>query len=485
MTPFELVLILIVAGAAFGAGAYWSSGRVREKTMARIRELEQENIRQSERIGWLSRLEEEIDRLREEGRVLAAKLSSREEECGGLTAQVGQLQERLNEARNALVRLESEREALEEVRLKLSNDVKELTLKLESEREQAREKIALLQEAREELTNRFKTLATEILEEKSKKFAQQNQESITQLLSPVRLKIDEFHKRVEEVFHLDTKERVALREQIRQLMEQSNRLSKEAHELTGALRGQVKTMGNWGEMILAKVLEHSGLSKELHYYESQSSHTREDGTRAQPDVIVNLPEKRHIVIDAKVSLLAWEQYVASDDEQIRNSALKNHIASIRSHIASLANKRYHEIKSLNSPDFVIMFVPIEPAFSTAIAADERLWSEAWDQNVLLVGPGTLLFVLRTVAHLWRQENQRENAREIARRSAELYDKLAAFMTDLLKIGERLRQAQESYDASLVKLKGRGGVVRQAQLLKELGIQPSKEIPKQLTDYLED
>jgi len=359
-----------------------------------------------------------------------------------------------------------------------------LTERLEAEKRQGAEKIALLHEAREQLSNQFKALAADILEEKSKRFTAQNQTNISQLLEPLQLKLTEFKGKVEEVYFQEGKERSALAEQVRQLMALNRQLSDDAHNLTLALKGSNKVQGNWGEMILEKILESSGLRKGLEY-DLQESHTRADGSRLQPDVVIHLPNDKHIVIDSKVSLTAYEEYMTVDELQ-REAALKRHLDSVRAHMKGLSEKNYQDIHGIKSLDFVIMFIPLEPAFMLASANDSALWQDAWKRNILLVSPGTLLFVLRTVAHLWRQEQQNKNAQEIARRGAELYDKLVGFVDDLKTLGSRLGQAQKSYEDACGKFySGKGNVIRQAEMLKELGIKPGKSLPVELLDESDD
>jgi len=357
---------------------------------------------------------------------------------------------------------------------RLSTREAELASTLESER--VRE---------EQLSNRFKALASEILEDKSKRFTEQNQTNLNQLLEPLKVKITEFQSKVQEVYVQEGKDRSALAEQVKQLMSLNNQLSKDAHNLTSALKGQSKTQGNWGEFILERVLETSGLRKG-HEYDVQESHTRDDGTRAQPDVVVHMPEDRHLIVDAKVSLKAYEEYANAESEQQRDNAMKHHLDSVRGHIKDLSGKNYQQIYGLKSLDFVLMFIPVEPAFMLAIAHDSDLWQDAWKKNVLLVSPSTLLFVLRTVAHLWRQEQQNRNAQEIAKRGAELYDKLAGFVEDLDNLGVKLQQAQKAYDGAYSKFSGgRGNVIRQAEMLKELGVKPAKHLPQNLVDSAMD
>lgn len=364
---------------------------------------------------------------------------------------------------------------------KLSNEVTEITGLLEAERRQADEKLAILLEAKESLTNQFKSLANDILDEKSKKFTEQNQINIGQLLDPLRTKLHEFQGKVEEVYVQEGKDRSALAEQVRQLMDLNQVLSQDAKNLTSALKGSSKTQGNWGELILERVLEASGLRKG-HEYDVQESHVREDGTRAQPDVVVHLPEDRHLIVDAKVSLLAYEACVSAEDDNERQLAIKRHLDSVRAHMKGLSSKNYQTLYGLKSLDFVLMFVPIEPAFMMAITHDQDLYMEALSKNVLLVSPSTLLFVVRTVAHLWRQEAQSRNAQDIAKRGAELYDRLSAFVVDLERVGDRLRLTQESYSDARNKLyTNKGNVIRQAEMLKQLGVKPTKSMPPAVLD----
>jgi len=270
-------------------------------------------------------------------------------------------------------------------------------------------------------------------------------------------------------------QRGALAAQVRELMAMNKQLSDEAQNLTSALKGSNKTQGNWGEMILARVLENSGLRKG-HEYDVQQSHTLEDGSRLQPDVVIHLPEDRHLVVDAKVSLTAYEKYALATEDKDREATAKLHLDSVRAHIKGLSPKNYQDLYQLKSLDFVLMFIPIEPAFMLAVTHDSDLFMDAWEKNVLLVSPSTLLFVVRTVAHLWRQQEQSANAQEIAKQGAVLYDKFTAFAADLEKIGERIKQTQASYDSAHTKLTGRGSLVYQAQKLQQLGVKPTKSMP---------
>ena len=362
----------------------------------------------------------------------------------------------------------------------LSTEITKLTTTLELERTQYKDKLEFKENAEKQLSSQFKLVASEILEEKSRKFTDQNKINLDQLLEPLKIKISEFQGKVQEVYVQEGKDRSALSEQVKQLMALNNQLSDDAHNLTQALKGQSKAQGNWGELILERVLEASGLRKG-HEYNVQVSHVREDGTRVQPDVVINLPENRYLVIDAKVSLTAYEIHTNADSDSERNTAIKKHLESVRSHIKELSEKNYQQLYGLHSFDFVLMFIPVEPAFMLAISHDNNLWLDSWKKNILLVSPSTLLFVVRTVAHLWKQEQQNRNAQEIASRGAELYNKLAGFVDDLNMLGKRLQQAQISYDDAYSKFsKGKGNVIRQAEMLKQLGVKPTKPLSQNLT-----
>ena len=258
-------------------------------------------------------------------------------------------------------------------------------------------------------------------------------------------------------------------------------LSEDAKNLTRALKGSNKSQGNWGELVLERVLEASGLRKGEEYH-FQESHTREDGSRAQPDVVIHLPEDRHLVVDAKVSLIAYEDFANLEDDTERQAAIKRHMDSIRNHMKGLSDKNYQTLYGLKSLDFVLMFVPIEPAFMLAVSQDKELFMDAWQKNVLLVSPSTLLFVVRTVAHLWRQEAQNRNAHDIAKRGAELYDKFVGFVVDMESLGNRIKQAQQDYDSAHNKLtSGRGNLIGQAEKLRDLGVKPTKAVPSALLE----
>lgn len=406
-------------------------------------------------------------------------------EVSRLSAEVVAEREALAIARRECVDLKTGKAHAEATVAELTDQLTELRTKTDADREHAEERLKLLVEAKDVLTDQFKSLAAEILEEKSKRFAEQNQTNIGQLLEPLKTQLAEFKGKVEEVYVQEGKDRSALSEQVKQLVTLNQTLSQDAQNLTLALKGQAKTQGNWGELILERVLEASGLVKGQHYV-VQDSQTREDGSRAQPDVVIELPEARKLVVDAKVSLVAYDRYVSAENDKDRELAVSQHLDSVRAHIRGLSEKRYQQLYGLQSLDFVLAFVPIEPAFMLAVTHDDKLFMDAWERSVLLVSPSTLLFVVRTVAHLWRQDAQSRNTQEIAKRGGELYDKLCGFVADLQKVGDRLTQAKTAYDDAYSKLKsGKGNAIRQAQMLCDLGVKPSKSLPAALVQAADD
>jgi DNA recombination protein RmuC len=378
-----------------------------------------------------------------------------------------------------LLEVKSKRDELQVDQVQLNAKVAELTVALNSERTQSGEKLSLLNDARGDFSTQFELLANRILEEKGQRFAQQSQTSLEQLLSPLRTRLEGFQNKVEEVYVQEGKDRAALGSEVQRLRELNQQLSQDAHNLTLALKGSSKTQGNWGELILERVLEASGLRKGYEY-ELRETYKRDDGRRAQPDVVIHMPEDKHLVVDAKVSLTAYSEYASSDNDAAREVAVARHLDSLRRHVKELSEKSYQELYALKSLDFVVLFVPVEPAFMLAIAQDANLCDAAWKRNVLLVSPSTFLFVLRTVAYLWRQEQQNRNVQEIVRRGAEFYDKLVGFVEDLTGIGDRLKQATSSYDNACNKLsQGRGNLIHRAETLRDLGVKPSKFLPQEL------
>jgi DNA recombination protein RmuC len=358
---------------------------------------------------------------------------------------------------------------------------------LKAERSQSQEKLKLLTEARVELTHQFEALAGKILDEKSTKFTEQNKTNLDQLLHPLRLQINDFRGKVEEAQKDSNLARGELRGKLESLEKLNQQLSAEAHNLTTALRGSSKAQGDWGEFILRDLLEQAGLreGEQYRFQESFSAATDEDGQRgkaSRTDVIINLPGGRHLIVDSKVSLNAYTDYANAVAEDLRKIALKQHLVSVRAHLDGLSKRSYHKLAGLESPDFVIMFIPIEPAFLLAMQEAGDLWREAYERNVLLVGPTTLLFVIRIVDNLWQQEQQAKSVADIVERGTKLYEKFVNFVADLTKVGESLRSADQSYQSAMSKLStGSGNLVRQTEMLKKAGIRTSKQLPAKLLD----
>ena len=360
---------------------------------------------------------------------------------------------------------------------------------LEAERRQSADKLSTLQQSAQEaktvLSDQFKNLANEILEEKSRRFAEQNQQNLNTLLKPLQEKLTDFRKQVDETYQSEARERFALKQEVEKLAGLNLRMTDETRALTNALKGESKTQGDWGELVLETILENSGLRKGEEYL-VQDTQTISDGSRLQPDVVIRLPESKHLVIDSKVSITAYTRYMQSDDEQVKVSELNSHVLSIKQHIQGLSAKNYQDLYGVGSIDFVLMFIPIEPAFLAAMRHAPEIYQDALKKNIVIVCPSTLLATVRTVAHLWRQEQQNRNAQEIARQCASLYDKFVGFVEDLDKVGQRLEQAQSSYTDAVGKLKtGRGNLIRTAENVKKLGIKPNKSLPSKLTDVADD
>jgi len=347
------------------------------------------------------------------------------------------------------------------------------------------EQKAEIEKLQEKFTMEFENLANRIFEEKGKAFTETNKNNLTQILDPLKEKIKDFEKRVEESNKENIDRHASLRQQLQMLKDINQEITKEAKNLTEALKGQSKTQGNWGEFILESILEKSGLVKGREYL-VQESITAESGRRFQPDIIIKLPENKSIVIDSKVSLVGYEKFVSSEIEHEKQLALREHINSIRSHIKNLGGKNYQNLYQLEGLDFVLMFMPIEPAFALAVQTDSSLFNDAFELNIVIVSPSTLLATLKTIASIWRQEKQNRNAVEIARQSGELLDKFTAFVDDLISVGKGLVGAKENYDKAMNKLvEGRGNLVSRAEKIKELGAKTTKSLPPSLLNRADE
>ena len=380
-------------------------------------------------------------------------------------------------------------QAKTEAERSLSARVSQLEADLRNERQNFAEKVALLETAKKSLADQFQTLAAEILEQKSKTFAESSHKDLGNLLAPLQTQIKEFRERVEKVQTDSTIGVTELKTLVANLNTMNQQLSDEARNLTTALRGSAKTQGDWGEFILRDLLDKAGL-REGEQYTFQQSHAAEtesgERTRSvRTDVILLLPGGRHLVIDSKVSLNAYTDCCNAADEDARKAALKLHLASVRGHVAGLAKAGYHRLPELEAPDFVVMFVPVEPAFLMALQSDSELWADAYKQGILLVGPTTLLYVIRIINVLWQQERQARNVKDVMDRGTELYEKFVGFVTDMEVLGDSLKKSDQHYTNAMKKLAdGRGNLIRQVEMLKKLGLRTTKSIPQKLLDRAE-
>jgi len=393
-------------------------------------------------------------------------------------------QERLRSLDAQQAHLLQENQQLREQLSVLDRELASVGTRLEEERKQAEEKIALLREMTESgkkaLTEEFQNLANSILEDKTKRFTEQNLESLGQVLTPFRERLNEFKSRVEEIHYQDAQQQAALKTELAQLKELNRQMSEEAHDLATALKGHAKKQGNWGELVLENVLARSGLQIDRDYRREVSFNT-EDG-KQRPDVIVYLPQQKHLIVDAKVSLNAYTRYVNAEDELERKQALKEHVQAIADRITELSDRRYFELGDLNSPEMVFMFIPVESAFVEALRADETLFQQALQQNVLVATPTTLLTSLNIVRQLWRHENQNIHSAKLADSAAQLYKKLAGFIKTMEELGRKLDSAKASYQSAFGQFySGPGNVIKRARDFEQLGVAVQKALPQSLVD----
>lgn len=394
---------------------------------------------------------------------------------------ISRLKERNENLTLQLQETEQEYKQAEQHANEAEKELAELNANYRNLKERLSEQKQEMEALQERFKDEFENLANKILEEKSKKFTEQNKEKLDQLLKPLGEKMEAFKKKVEETHKDEVEARGSLKAELKNLMELNQQMAKEANDLTKALKGESKTQGSWGEVILQRILEKSGLTKGREY-EVEEHHTLDDGSRLRPDVVVHLPDEKRLIVDSKVSLTAYERYVSSTDEGEQERALKQHVNSLRTHVKTLSAKNYQQLYGGNSPDFVLLFVPIESAFGAALQFDSSLYYEAFDKNIVIVSPSTLLATLATIDSVWKQEYQNKNAMEIAERGGALYDKFALFVESMQDIGQRIRQTQDSYDQAMGRLsEGHGNVIRQVEMLKELGAKSTKSLPAELTD----
>ena len=379
-------------------------------------------------------------------------------------------QQELNERQNSEIKdLQNDKNQLIGLKSQLAAQNESLQQLLDSQKEE-------IVKIQEEAKLQFENLANKILEEKTLKFTEHNQQNLKNILNPLQEKITDFEKKVENTHKESIDYHAALRQQILGLKEMNLQMSKETLNLTKALKGDSKIQGNWGELVLERVLEKSGLEKGREY-EIQKSFTTEEGNRVQPDVIINLPDGKKMIVDSKVSLTAYEKYINEEDDEQKNSFLKEHVNSLKRHVEQLGSKNYQHLYQMESPDFVLLFIPIEPAFAIALNEDTQLYNKAFEKNIVIVTPSTLLATLRTIDSMWTNQKQQENAYEIARQAGALYDKFDGFVTDLVKIGKKMDEAKTEYEGAMNKLvDGKGNLITSVQKLKIMGAKAKKSLP---------
>ena len=455
-----------------------------------IRELDSRRAALEAQVRHLAVQADESGRLKTESAALRQELADARVQNERLATQAEESSALKNSYAAELGRLKTDCAALQKELADARVQNRHLATRIEQEQQAQQEKLALLDEARDALGSRFQNLANQILEEKSRRFSEQNREQLGILLNPLSEKLGGFSQLVQNTYEKEAKERLTLENELKRLQQLNSRLHEDAAALTRALTGsRNKTQGNWGEMILESVLEHSGLQKGREYtVQAASVQTQDDGStrRLQPDVLVNLPDGKQIVIDSKVSLTDYVRYTQAQNDDEARAHLAAHVQSVRRHIAQLAEKKYSDIDGLKTLDFVFMFIPVEPAYLLALQQDESLFQECFDKRIMPAGPSTLLATLRTVANIWRNEQQNRNALAIAEEGGRLYDKFAGFVETLQSVGKNIEQAQTAYHKALGQLKdGRGNLITRAQKLHKLGVKAGKQIDRNLLEEAEE
>ncbi|TBO40107.1 DNA recombination protein RmuC [Pedobacter kyonggii] len=425
---------------------------------------------------------EDFERIKSENESLKISLAKADERASNLSIEKEHITVLLKQEQQRLIdELQAERDRLADANRELES-TRSFYL---AEKEKLAEQKLSFEQSQEKLNKDFELIANKILEEKSSKFIEQNRTNLDIILNPLKENIKAFEDKVEKVYKAESDERNTLKGVISLLMDQSKQIQEDANNLTKALKGDSKRQGNWGEVILEKVLERSGLERDQEY-RIQASHTSAEGGRYQPDVVIDLPDNKHLVVDAKVSLVAYERSVSAETDEERDGFIKAHLASIKNHIQELSAKNYQDLYKINSPDFVLLFVPIESSFSIAVQKDAELFNFAWDRRVVIVSPSTLLATLRTIASMWKQERQNRNVMEIARLSGSMYDKFVGFISDMENIGKHIKNGQDAYDKAINKLSvGSGNLTNTSEKIKKLGAKTTKQIDTKYLDLNED
>ena len=408
----------------------------------------------------------------------------RKSEAAKLEERIEQGKEREERLDHQLGKLIDERESIRKEKDYLNSELIRRNAENENLERKLNEQQLEIEKLQEKFTKEFENLANKILDSKSEKFTKQNKENLDLVLKPLQEKIDKFEKRVEDTHKESIGHHATLRQQILGLKELNEQMSKEATNLTKALKGDSKLQGNWGELVLERVLEKSGLEKDREYF-VQSSFTTEEGKRVMPDVVLHLPDQKKMIIDSKVSLVAYDRFVNEEDETLKSGYLKEHITSLKKHVDQLSDKNYQDIYEIESPDFVLLFVPIEPAFAVAINHDSNLYTWAFEKNIVIVTPTTLLATLRTIDSMWTNEKQQQNAIEIATEAGRLYDSFTNLMEELVKVGKQIGTVQGTYETAMKKLTGRGNLIKRVEKLKKLGAKANKQIDDKLLKRAEE
>lgn len=445
----DTYLILLVIGVAiliFVLMLLWSQQKIKK-----LREMFGEERKV---------LENQIAALSQEKQIQSADLQHNAESLEKQESLLLVQQQRVEELLKDLTRTQAEKTAVEDLLQTQKKDLEALEQRFQTQ---------------------FENLAGKILKQNTVDFSQTQQKNMTDLLSPLKEKIATFEKKVEETYEKGLKDQTDLRAELKKLYELNSKISTEANNLTKALKADVKQQGNWGELVLERILDRSGLTKGVEY-ERETVTNNEAGKRIRTDVVIKLPENKHLIIDSKVSLIAYEKAVNTEDESEKNHYLKEHVNSIKQHIKGLATKHYQSSPTFDTPDFVLLFIPVESSFALAVQQDNELFNIAWDNKIVIVSPSTLLATLRTVSSIWKQEQQTQNVQEIARQGGALYDKFVNFYTDLEKVGKKMNEAQDAYKESMKKLyEGSGNLVRRAEKLRNLGASSKKELPQNLLE----
>jgi DNA recombination protein RmuC len=432
----------------------------------------------------VTQLEEDLARASAQASSLMTNVTELRERVGRTEAEAKIAREQLTATQSELNTTRQRRDALDSEVGNLRTKVAELRRELDLERQQTTSRLDFLQNTRDELTAQFKTIADSILEEKTKRVSDTQEDSLAELLEPLKDRLREFENKVSDTYSREARERHALQGEIKRLTDMHNAMSRQTESFTRALRNNAGGHGTWGEVVLESILSDSGLRKGIEYTVPPSDHIDGDVIQPQPDVIINLPEQKQVVIDAKISLTAYERYSSSDTESERNEALRVHIEGVRNHVRMLAKCDYQSLYDASAVDFTFMFIPIEAAFTQAISQDRELYNWALKKNVVMVSPTTLLVILRVIANIWHYERQNRNAVEIARVCGQLYDKFVSFVGDLDEVGRRIESTRKSYDDAYGKLKfEKGNLIRTAERVRELGVKPQKTLA--LVDFETD